>query len=1176
MGEVWRGLHAEQGVPVAIKVLHPERGNRASFLSAFRNEVRAVAGLSHPYVVPVFDYGEVSEAAALVSEARFTAGSPYLVMELVEGGTLAPWCGRMPWVRIREVLLALLDALAHAHARGVIHHDIKPGNVLLTGVTSESGGLRLADFGLAQVGGNQGGATPFMSGGTPFYMAPEQVRNLRADYGPWTDLYSLGRLALALVWGHPAPAAEDVLPGTPVPAGLDSWLARMLMPEPADRFRRSADAAYALLQLGDPTVEEPTNPGKSGAFSWVEHTFAFSAWKSHDSSSGGESSPKFDSDLHDLPSLAIDPNDLPPMDSVESQRSAYVRAEPCRREPPPVPDLPWGAAAPVPAAHLVGVGLGLFSLRAVPFVDREIEREQTWADLRAVKAEGRARLIELVGATGVGKSRIAEWLCERAHELGIGSIVRATHSPETGPSDGVAPALARTLRCADRRPERVRERVVQVLSELGVHEPAEWAALAELLAPAEDVVGGAEGETVRFASPLERHIVARQTLQRLAVERPVILWLDDAHWSLDSLAFAQHLLDVQQDNASPVLIVITTSSEALTELPVQSLMVSRLHRSARSRRIDVSPLSRPHQAELVRRLLGLESELSARVEQRSAGNPQFAVQLVGDWVQRGVLVPSPVGYRLAEGADLRLPEQLSLLWSGRVEQALSAHPEWGPPLELAAALGQDVDTQEWRVACGFAGYESVAESVEALLLRGLAKSGEAGPEIGWSFAHGMVRAALEQRAEAAGRLEGHHRACAEMLLRAAGGDENPKDPLLAERLGRHLAQGGDPDRALRPLMRAARTRAQAGDYGYAEVILHEWDSALRRLRLEPEDNRPCAGELLRAELARVRGRIEEALTLSTQALELARRQRWPRLIAAALLESSRAEWTSGHPERALSLMEQATTAAEEADDRYAVARCLMERAVILRRFRRLDEAEALYRSAAEEFRRLGELGSEAWCLLGLGECCRERDKPRLDEAVSLCEAALDRFQRAGMRRGVADCTNSLGELLRLQGERERAAELYRRSRDVFLRIGSAMAVAPACNLGLVLLEDDRFGEAELVLQDVLRTLKTQSRKVYIGLVHTYLLPGAAVGSRWSDFDEHLREANSRLQETGELDIDAAQASERAGDTAWRAGYLGRAWAAWRLSAKQWEGLGRAWDLERVREKLGRVDTLNPP
>ena len=108
------------------------------------------------------------------------------------------------------------------------------------------------------------------------------------------------------------------------------------------------------------------------------------------------------------------------------------------------------------------------------------------------------------------------------------------------------------------------------------------------------------------------------------------------------------------------------------------------------------------------------------------------------------------------------------------------------------------------------GYESVAESVEALLLRGLAKSGEAGPEIGWSFAHGMVRAALEQRAEAAGRLEGHHRACAEMLLRAAGGDENPKDPLLAERLGRHLAQGGDPDRALRPLMRAARTRAQAG------------------------------------------------------------------------------------------------------------------------------------------------------------------------------------------------------------------------------------------------------------------------------------------------------------------------------------------------------------------------------
>src|SRR5688572_8103741 len=97
MGEVWSGLHRDQGVPVAVKVLTREGTREPSFRSAFRNEVRAVAGLDHPGIVTVFDYGEVSAETEARSHGRLPAGSPYLAMEMAGGGSLASYCGRLPW-----------------------------------------------------------------------------------------------------------------------------------------------------------------------------------------------------------------------------------------------------------------------------------------------------------------------------------------------------------------------------------------------------------------------------------------------------------------------------------------------------------------------------------------------------------------------------------------------------------------------------------------------------------------------------------------------------------------------------------------------------------------------------------------------------------------------------------------------------------------------------------------------------------------------------------------------------------------------------------------------------------------------------------------------------------------------------------------------------------------------
>ena len=102
-----------------------------------------MAGLDHPYIAMVLDHGEVQPDEAEASQGLLQAGYPYIAMELAEGGSLAPWCGRLTWRDVREILACLLDALAHAHARGVINRDLKPGNVLLGDPTGARPGVLL-------------------------------------------------------------------------------------------------------------------------------------------------------------------------------------------------------------------------------------------------------------------------------------------------------------------------------------------------------------------------------------------------------------------------------------------------------------------------------------------------------------------------------------------------------------------------------------------------------------------------------------------------------------------------------------------------------------------------------------------------------------------------------------------------------------------------------------------------------------------------------------------------------------------------------------------------------------------------------------------------------------------------------------------------------------------------
>jgi serine/threonine-protein kinase len=269
MGIVWRAHDERLGREVALKVLHPWVADDAELRARFEREAAALARLEHPNVVRLYD----------VLEDR---GQTVLVLELVEGdGLHAVVAGRtLSWDEARRLCAPVAAALAHAHARGVVHRDLTPSNVL---VERGSGRVVVTDFGLARL--VRGATTAPVSGvlaGTPEYWAPEQASG--AETGPATDLYSLGcilfqllsgrlpfegedRLATGLRRAHElAPSLGTVAPQAPVEAVriVDVLLAR----QPAVR----GDAVAAALALGaDPaslpgrTAREPTTVAREAA-----------------------------------------------------------------------------------------------------------------------------------------------------------------------------------------------------------------------------------------------------------------------------------------------------------------------------------------------------------------------------------------------------------------------------------------------------------------------------------------------------------------------------------------------------------------------------------------------------------------------------------------------------------------------------------------------------------------------------------------------------------------------------------------------------------------------------------------------------------------------------------------------------------------------------------------------
>ncbi len=942
ISEVWRAAHRATGRPAAVKFVRPPTDLEERFRARFAHEVRAAAALDHPLIVRLFDHGVVD---AEQSERVWIAeGTPYLVMEWLPGPSLeadppADWPG------VRGVLLRLLDTLAHAHARRVVHRDVKPANVLMA-----PRGPVLTDFGIALLDTPADRRSDEESLiGTPPYMAPEQVRGDWRAVGPWTDLYALGCTAFELVCGRKAFSGPSLLavlerhlsgerarfaPSIELPPGVEGFIDRLLAPDPARRFRFAADAALALRQIG------PTREGAPVYSLPPEDDIGWAAGPG--------------------------PDGRPPLPAENRQRETG------------------------PLFPLLDAGGNLFGLRRVMTVGRSAERAWMWRALaRVIQGDG-LRAVGLEGAAGMGKSHLAGWLKHRAHALGLAETLTATHAPGGGAASGVGAMLCRSLRCGDADPAARHDRLAQRF-------PAD---LAAALTAALDPAGRFDDpyEPVVLDSGDERYATLAAALAALAEQRPLVLHLDDVQWGEETLRLALYLL--RRRPHLPALLLLTVRPDALVPGSAIAGLWRQLRRHDRIEPIRLGPLSPPDQTRQIGSLIDLDPALAGRLQQSTAGSPLLAEETIRLWLSSNALVPGPAGAVLKAPGAVPMPQSLGSVWLSRVDIALGgAETRAGEAFELAAVMGVEVERRIWVEACAVAGLALPQIGLTRMHADRLIRTTEDGR---WCFVHGALAEALVARARRQGRWRAWNRYAAMVLIREAKADPEQlarhqiaarRDAQAAETLLRAFDGAllrADPSAARRALVMRARVLRtlevppEAAPWVLTRVLrarmarrFGQMEVARRWSRRAEPQARALGDPALHAEALselgtalRLTASDAEGWPLLAEAVQRAEQAGDRELLGRVRFKAAACLNLLGRRAEARRLLRAGLDAAEDVGDLRTEGDCLVGLADIARRQGALDEARDFIDEAYRRYKLAGHRLGRAMVASVLGDLSR--------------------------------------------------------------------------------------------------------------------------------------------------------------------------------------------------------------
>jgi len=1181
-GDAWLVRHRAMTAVGVIKVLRTDDAT----LRTLAREARALARVHSPHIVKLWDLGRWSPDAGLPP-------LPALLMEYIEGAPVDPATeGRcLTWTI--ALLRGLLHGLAACHARGVVHGDVKPANILLRPGSHPS--PVLVDFGLSR----DAMSAPTRAG-TPGFIAPEVIRF--PDLGPVSgaaDLYAVGCIAVRALTGQALFATEDNrallhahatrppevgdLRGD-APPELRAWLESLVATHPYDRFPSAAHAARALEALVDqrmPTVAThlqgthttPTPTSMSidsvDAILWDSSRYTQDASLPLRPSTDSNVTGATGRDLvpltrpatyihryvyDDLP-LAEAPDHLHPSFQVGPNRAPrpFDLTGAPRRRPPP------------------GAGRGIARLLEPPLVGREAHTTRLWRALHTTERERSPTLALIHGPSGVGATRLAMWCTETTLRGGHGGTLTAELGDDAN-SDigrGVLRALLATEQGSDRP------------TTLHRHGIRDAALLASLLR-----------DDLLHNSALDTTSLAAAAVCEIASRRRCVVTLDDIQRAEDLAVWFRILRAYPHPLRLLVVATWRTDERALDEracatwLPnVQLLECQRLDADAFT--------------ELVSQVIDLRHTDIEALFEYTGGLPAFALELLRDetataWTERDTFT-----LQLHATTPRSTESPRARHWAARVDATFAAQNATFRTIAALAALLEDVVKTSVLERAAMRAHATVARENEAHLAAEVAATEVTATlamlhtlgwmeHVGvthWRWSHSWVQDAIRDhsvdantRRQFAAELAASLLEAAAPILEASDGDDitdvPPTDQQTVEaatQVARLTALSGQPREAARAYIRAASAWLRHARTHRLHVCATLAIASLDACCAPASDPlRGVARHLVAAALHSAR-RMDEAHAQLRDLSVDARRFGWRILEGRVQRQLAAVAWSAGDRANALAAVAHAVQLTAANGDTAGEIDAFIERIwircgvgdfaaaledvaharVMLGRAPCPTRDLMLQQRSARLYRQMGDVQSAA-------ECHR-----RVLEMVQLDENPL----------AVANAMNGRAECLRELGNHDEAIHWYEHALTAYQRSGSGQIVYAMLNLALVCIERELHDQASQHVHDALRVLEAGGDANDLACARLIHICARAGAGAWEDVAKHA-DATLRFFRDGDfVDTDCARCAERIAVAAARASRAQDPpdpipW--FEAAASQWRRLGRCDDLARVEQ---RIDAL---